>query len=79
MTDACHGWRRNASVHKCDMYWSENTYLVTQRHKIIGTKKNYEYFNGGPVLIKCHTHDKNLSVNSFVKKRERNGTCIKSE
>jgi len=96
MTDARHGWRRNAKdtnvicigqkTHKVikDIYVTKSDDPVTQRHEMLGTKKLYEYFDsniesiGGPVLIKSHAHDRNLSVNSFVKK-ERNGTCNQND
>ena len=51
---------------------------VLQRHEIFGTKRMYKnvpafWFQppvlyGGPLRIKAHAHDKNASVNKFIRK-----------
>lgn len=96
MTDARHGWRRNAkdtnvicigqNSHKVikDIHVTKSDDPVTQRHEMLGTRKLYDYFDsyidciGGPVPIKTHAHDRNLSINCFIK-REREDTVNQND
>lgn len=45
----------------------------SQRHELIGTKRLYQYFDsdipsiGGPVRVHIHAHDRNASVNKYIR------------
>ena len=78
MSDARHGWRKNAKdssvvaigekTHKvlqCQHITKQDD-IVSQRHEFKGTQKVYEYFDSKDVSIKVHTHDRNLSINKLV-------------
>lgn len=45
----------------------------TQRHELLGTRRLYDYFDsdipsvGGPVRVHIHAHDRNSSVNKFIR------------
>jgi hypothetical protein len=47
--------------------------MRTQRHELIGTRRLYDYFDseiasfGGPMNIELHAHDRNASVNKFIR------------
>ncbi|KAK3083302.1 hypothetical protein FSP39_018873 [Pinctada imbricata] len=94
MTDARHGWRKNAKdstivalgdkTHKvisCQ-HITKSDDRVTQRHEKIGTKKIYEDLQSNDVSV--GVHDRNLSVNKFIRDEtdatNQNDTwhCIKS-
>lgn len=79
MSDARHGWRKNAKdtsvvaigerthkVLKCEHVTKADD-TVSQRHEMNGTRKIYDYFASKDVSIKVHTHDRNMAVNRFVK------------
>jgi len=79
MTDARHGWRKNAkdtSVvaigdkgHKvlvCE-HVTKSEDPVSQRHEKLGTNNIYKYFDEQNVSINVHTHDRNLSINKLVR------------
>lgn len=79
MSDARHGWRKNAKdtsvvaigdkthkVLKCEHVTKADD-IVSQRHEMKGTKEIYSYFSSKDVSIKVHTHDRNMAVNKFVK------------
>ena len=81
MTDARHGWRKNAKdssvvalgekTHKvlqC-IHVTKADDIVSQRHELKGTQRIYENFESEDVTIKVHTHDRNLSINKLVKSR----------
>ena len=81
MTDARHGWRKNAKdssvlalgekTHKvlqC-IHVTKADDIVSQRHELKGTQKIYENFDSKDVTIKVHTHDRNLSINKLAKSR----------
>ena len=81
MTDARHGWRKNAKdssvvvlgdkTHKvlqC-IHVTKADDIVSQRHELKGTQRIYENFESEDVTIKVHTHDRNLSINKLVKLR----------
>ena len=46
---------------------------ITQRHELLGTRRLYDYFDsdissiGGPVRINIHAHDRNASLNKFIR------------
>ena len=46
---------------------------ITQRHELKGTRRLYDYFDsyissiGGPVRISIHAHDRNASLNKFIR------------
>jgi hypothetical protein len=40
---------------------------VTQRHERIGTETIYEHLAEKDVSVKIHAHDRNLSINKFIK------------
>ena len=79
MTDARHGWRKNAKdssivaigeeTHKvlncCHITKQDD--ICSQRHELKGTQKLYTYFDENDVSISVHTHGRNLSVNKLVK------------
>ena len=75
MTDARHGWRKNAKessvvaigekthrVIKCENVTKQDD-LVSQRHEQIGTERIYNHLAENGVSIHVHTHDRNLSIN----------------
>ena len=79
MTDARHGWRKNSKdtsvvalgekTHKvmdC-VHVTKTRDPVTQRHERIGTETIYEHLAEKDVSVKIHAHDRNLSINKFIK------------
>ena len=79
MTDARHGWRKNAKdtsvvaigeqthkVLKCE-HVTKTDDLVTQRHEKIGTQRIYSYMDEHDTKIGIHCHDRNLSINKFIR------------
>ncbi|CAG2254076.1 unnamed protein product [Mytilus edulis] len=79
MTDARHGWRKNAKdttvvalgekTHKvmdCE-HITKSQDKVAQRHERLGTQIIYENLENKNVSIKIHAHDRNLAVNKFVR------------
>lgn len=81
-TDARHGWRKNAkdssivaigeSTHKvlkCE-HVTKSDDKVSQRHERIGTVRLYLHFDANDVPIKVHTHDRNMSINKFVRENQ---------
>ena len=79
MTDARHGWRKNAKdtsvvvigekTHKvlqCQHVTKADD-PVSQRHEMKGTSEMYRYFEAKDTSINVHTHDRNMAVNKFVK------------
>ena len=79
MTDARHGWRKNAKdssvvaigeknrkVLQC-VHITKQDDIVSQRHEAKGTEKIYQYFTEKDVSVKVHTHDRNMPVNKMVK------------
>lgn len=82
LTDARHGWRKNAKdtsvvaigekSHKildC-VHVTKQQDPVSQRHERIGTEAIYDNFTSQDVTIKIHSHDRNLSINKFIKDTE---------
>ncbi|CAC5360368.1 unnamed protein product [Mytilus coruscus] len=41
-------------------------------HEIYGTKKLYEDFKSNTVNVRCHSHDRNSSISSFIEKDKPN-------
>lgn len=79
ITNARHGWRKNAKdtsvvavgerSHKilnC-VHITTADDPVTQRHEKIGTEKIYRDLEAEQVTVHIHTHDRNLSINKMVK------------
>lgn len=46
---------------------------ITKRHELLGTRRLYDYFDSyipsicGPVRISIHAHDRNASLNKFIR------------
>lgn len=79
MTDARHGWRKNAKdtsvvaigekTHKvlsCE-HVTKSDDSVTQRHERFGTEKIYQHLQNQNVTAGVHAHDRNLSINKFIR------------
>jgi len=86
MTDARHGWRKNAKdtsvvaigdhchkVLQC-VHVTKAEDHVTQRHEKLGTQQIYEYIESKGVNIRVHAHDRNMAINKMV--REHSPTVI---
>ena len=81
LTDARHGWRKNAKdssivvigekSHKVlrHEHVTKQDELSTQKHELLGTKRALEYFDEKQVLVQGVAHDRNTSVNKLVKDR----------
>ena len=79
ITDARHGWRKNAkdtgvvaignNMHKVLMCVTVTKLEdhVTQRHEQIGTAKIYQALETKDVTVRVHTHDRNMAINKFVR------------
>ena len=82
MTDARHGWRRNAK--DTDVVCiGEKTHKVlslehvtrreepsSQKHELVGTRKIFEKFAEKQIPINIHVHDGNASVTKYVESRQ---------
>ncbi|CAC5381790.1 unnamed protein product [Mytilus coruscus] len=81
MTDARHGWRKNAKdssvvaigkkIHKilkCE-HITKSDDSVSQRHEKMGTQLIYQYLEEQDVQVNVHSHDRNLSINKLVKNK----------
>ena len=79
MTDARHGWRKNAKdtsvvsigekTHKvlsCE-HVTKTDDTVTQSHERFGTEKIYQHLKNRSVAVGVHAHDRNLSINKFIR------------
>ncbi|KAK3098813.1 hypothetical protein FSP39_023330 [Pinctada imbricata] len=79
MTDARHGWRKNAKdtsvvalgerTHKvlsCQ-HITKRDDPVTQRHEKIGTERIYDFLKENEASIGIHTHDRNLLINKYIR------------
>ena len=79
MTDARHGWRKNAkdtsvvaigeSSHRVlqHVHITKDDDHCTQRHEALGTKKVYEYFDSQNVSVAVHIHDRNMAINKLIR------------
>jgi hypothetical protein len=48
---------------------------ASQRHELVGTKKVYQYLEEheeGPILVDVHVHDRNLSINKYIRENQPN-------
>lgn len=79
LTDARHGWRKNAKdtsvvaigekshkVLSCQHVTKADD-IVSQRHEKIGTERIYNYLEEENVDVSVHCHDRNLSINKYVR------------
>ncbi|CAG2196053.1 unnamed protein product [Mytilus edulis] len=77
MTDARHGWRKNAKdssvvaigekmhkVLKCEHITKADDF-VSQRHEKLGTQRIYQYLDDNDVKVGIHSHDRNMSITSW--------------
>ena len=79
LTDARHGWRKNASQTdvvciglKSHKVLTDEIITKSDDHvaQSIGTERLYDHFDNhpdGPVYIDVHTHDRNMSINKFIR------------
>ena len=84
VTDARHGWRKNAkdtdvvcigySTHKvlCSSHITWIDDHCTQRHELIGTKRIYQHLESKQVKISAHAHDSNASINKYIREEKPN-------
>ena len=79
-TDARHGHRKNAKDSSVVAIGDQTNKVlchvhvkkyeddqVTQRHEKIGTERIYEYLASRDVDVRTHVHDRNLSINKYVR------------
>ena len=79
MTDARHGWRKNAKDSSI-VAIGDNTHRViscqhvtktddpvSQRHEKLGTERIYQHLRDQNVAVGIHTHDRNLSINKYIR------------
>ena len=78
MTDARNNWRINAKdtsvvigeknhkVLQCQHVTKADD-AVSQRHELKGTREMYRYFEAKDTSINVQSHDRNMTVNKFVK------------
>lgn len=91
ITDARHGWRKNAQdtsvvaigershkVLNC-AHVTKAEDPVSQRHETIGTRKIYEDFDNRDISVNVHTHDRNMAINKCVREREHGFTCNQND
>ena len=85
ITDARHGWRKNSrqtdvicigygthSVLRNEIITKDDDQYA-QRHERLGTKRIYQYLKDhdlGPGNVQAHAHDRNLSVNKYIRENE---------
>lgn len=77
MTDARHGWRKNTKdssivclgqqSHKVLEHVTKSMDPVSQRHERIGTEQVYDFLHSKDMLVNVHCHDRNLSINKYVR------------
>lgn len=84
MTDCRHQWRKNAAcsdvvtigekTKKCLLFETVTRQddTCSQRHEMIGTKRTYEYLDEKGVPVDVHAHDRNESVNKYLKTEQPN-------
>ncbi|CAC5388264.1 unnamed protein product [Mytilus coruscus] len=84
MTDARHACRKNSFnsditalgqiTHKVLSYQHVTKRLErnSQKHELYGTKKLYEDLESKTVNVRCHSHDRNSSISSFIEKDKPN-------
>ena len=81
MSDARHGWRKNSKdssvvvigdkSHKvlCHQLVTRDDDPCSQRHETFGTKAAMDKFEESGVMVEMWIHDRNVSVNNEVRKR----------
>ena len=84
-TDARHGWRKNSQFTDvvcigyktnkvlCDIVVSKEQEKSSQCHEKFGTVKIYNFLENHPecpVNVATHAHDRNLSINKFVREEK---------
>ena len=56
-----------------DIHLTKDDDKCSQRHELLGTKSLYDYFDSrlpfisGPVNVRAHAHDRNSSVNKYLR------------
>ena len=86
MTDARHGWRKNAKdtsvvaigeethiVLSCE-HVTKTDDNVTQKHERFRTEKIYQHLKNQSVAVGVHAHDRNLSINKFIREECDSGS-----
>jgi len=82
MTDARHGWRKNAKdssivtigeksnkvLHHAHVTKADDH--VTQRHEKLGTEWVYSYLESKDTPVAVHIHDRNMSINKLVRDKK---------
>ena len=82
ITDARHGWRKNAkdtdvvcigyNTHKvlCNSHvtWADDR--CTQRHELLGTKRIYNHLEMKGEKVSAHAHDSNASINKYIREEK---------
>lgn len=78
ITDARHGWRKNAAqsdivalgnvTHKAVAVETvtRTDERISQRHELVGVKNMYKTFDSENIQIRIHGHDRNSSVNKYL-------------
>ena len=78
LTDARHGWRKNARQTDVVCLGNKNKKVVAydvvtsvddacaQRHELLGTKRIYEKLDQQGVVVSIHAHDNNASISKYV-------------
>ena len=84
ITDARHGWRKNAAqsdvvalgniTHKVVNIQTvtRSDEPISQRHELVGVKKMYKDFDRQNVKVRIHGHDRNSSVNKYLAQEKPN-------
>ena len=82
MTDARHGWRKNAKDSSIVAIGDKSHQVLhhvhitkeddhcSQRHEKLGTEKVYTYLDSQDVSVAVHAHDRNTSINKFVREKQ---------
>ena len=84
MTDARHACRKNSYnsditalgqiTHKVlsYQYVTKRQERCSQKHEICGTKRIYEDLESKKVVVRCHSHDRNAAISSFLERDKPN-------
>ena len=82
MTDARHGWRKNAkdssivAIREQSHQVLQHVHITkhddhcSQRHEKLGTQRVYEYLASQDVSVAVHTHDRNTSINKLIREHQ---------
>ena len=83
MTDARHGWRKNAKdtsvvaigekSHKVlqHVHVTKEDDHCSQRHEKVGTERVYSYLDSKNVSVAVHSHDRNTSINKMIRENHK--------